>query len=534
MKFKRILALAVSLAMILSIVPAFEFTASAATSSTATLNRTITYNTSGTKVEYRDGTTDNVDSSRDIYVNHSGWAQRLGLASFNMPTFDESQSVAKATLRLYANAIAASGRVTIGSASNDWTEDSYTATSTLQIPDYQATSSVTTIPSYFTEIAEQTVSTANTWYEFDVTDYVKNFASGEEISFVATHVTKSGEANGSTAVNLAFAGRTKDNAPQLVIDFATSAPVTVKYVTASGSELATRTETGFVGEDFTVTNTTNDNYIVIDKDGDSDGYLAVLLNSETKTVESTGTTVTVTVKPVYAIKSENLYPNSEDEIDNWTLGNGGTIGSHASIDSGDIVKSTDNPRNGKYSAKTTVGWTSADGGGWKGSNKAIVMFADVNANSKYYFAGAYYPGSSNGTEMTIGTVSTAGDITSVQGVVAGNKNLSNGGITSFNGTDTSGGAGNGKFYASCNGKYNQMEQVVTTDDDSVQFVAAFYWLCDSGTSYFDDFMLYEIEDYVEETKSSYDFKDAVSVRLSQSQTLRFPKKLRLKAARLQA
>jgi hypothetical protein len=507
MKLKRILALAVSLAMILSIVPAFEFTASAA-------DTTIVYLTNSFSIK-ADGT---VETNLRVFGSNSG-GRRVSLLGITLPSLDDGAVVTSAKL-VMTTVETSNGatRVYVDDASSVWTASSTSAT-------WEQVG-------YGQDLGEDITSTlvehkgAGQTITFDITSFVNsNITSGNE--FIALRLFNFDSSNNNCCGF--YPASNSSYKPYLELTVKNTAPVTVKYVTASGSELATRTETGFVGEDFTVTNTTNDNYIVIDKDGDSDGYLAVLLNSETKTVESTGTTVTVTVKPVYAIKSENLYPNSEDEIDNWTLGNGGTIGSHASLDSGDIVKSTDNPRNGKYSAMTTVGWTSADGGGWKGSNKAIVMFADVNANSKYYFAGAYYPGSSNGTEMTIGTVSTAGDITSVQGVVAGNKNLSNGGITSFNGTDTSGGAGNGKFYASCNGKYNQMEQVVTTDDDSVQFVAAFYWLCDSGTSYFDDFMLYEIEDYVEETKSSYDFKDAVSVPTLTKSDLTLPEEASLES-----
>ncbi len=502
MKLKRFLALVVSLAMVLSIVPAFSLTASAATN---TYNATAfghSGSASGTGVfigTSSTGTSGNKDGAPYINgttTNKSGaglGSSRIGYISFSVPKPAAGEEVTSATMKLYVTGVN-------GNLGTSW----------MKMAAYRTTGTPSSV-SIGSMNGDQYLAVNND-YSYNAGYWTNEQISSSNLGWKTIDVTKAlndaiAEATGDTVtlsfrlltptagLNVTTASTNAANQPVLEVNTAKKVNVTVNYVNANGQLLATRTETAYTGDEFTVTKTVNDNYLIVDKTETEDGYVFDLIDSDTITVAESDNVVNVTVNTVYLIKSANLLPDGEDGLDSWTVGtsNGDNFATQPiSGSSNTVTKSSDRAHTGQYSIKTASGWNSGTVNGWRG-HTSIALYADVNPNSMYYFAGSVYMGNAAGTEATIATLTEAGNPLTMQGLTNGVKELSNGGITSYNGTSTGDGAGNGKLFTNMNGRWNQLEYVLTTDENSKGFAALLYYLLDAGTSYFDDFMLYEIE-----------------------------------------
>ncbi len=494
----------VAVAMVVAIVPAFTLTA-AAVAGEQSISATNAYSMNSSDVKEDDLSV----------IGENSMSKRITLIGFDVPNLEENEIITKAELVLTVKDVTnGDSTITVDDASTIWTKKSSTIT-------WQESGSDISLPSV-TEFGVTSGDKGKT-IVIDVTDYVATKA-GDFASFRLRNFTpKSG--NKSNIVK--FYNTSDDaHAPKLNISIKEKASITVNFKTKSGEPLNTEMLQGYVGDTYTYTNSVNDNYAIIEKDGSDGnfGYIAEILESNPTEVVSGGIEVDVIVAPKYKLKSKNLLPDGEDGLDQYTVGSG-TAGNYTTqilSAGGNLRKTDEKAHSGSNSIKTTNnGWGAGDSlWSWYGSN-SLVMYREVNANSKYYFAGSFFPGAARGTQATIATLAAANDPTSMQGIEdgadepGGGKILSNGGVTSWNGLELTKSSGTGtnnnkswpgnedggKLFPNMTGKWNQLEYELTTDANSKGFMAAFYYTLDCGTSFFDDFMLYEVEDYADELES---------------------------------
>lgn len=119
---------------------------------------------------------------------------RKAYVKFNL---NEIKTLASAKLRIYGKATKNGTLKVWGSEEKNWTETSITWNNA---------------PSPTSEIASATISAASQYYEFDVTDYVKEQVDATEVTFIITGAN-------NEDIYLDFNSREKgENPPQLVID----------------------------------------------------------------------------------------------------------------------------------------------------------------------------------------------------------------------------------------------------------------------------------------------------------------------------
>jgi hyaluronate lyase len=118
--------------------------------------------------------------------------------SFLKFDLQEIGTLASAKLRIYGKATNSPGTVKLmGSEKNDWTETGLNWNNA---------------PASTAEIASSTISTTANYYEFDVTDYVKNHLDQKEVTFILT-------GTGKQDIYMDFNSKEKgENPPQLLIN----------------------------------------------------------------------------------------------------------------------------------------------------------------------------------------------------------------------------------------------------------------------------------------------------------------------------
>ena len=257
---KKVLSFVLAFCMVMALVPALPIVA-ADGNVVVTATKTMTANLSTKSI------TDTFSSSypsSSLYVYHSNWNQRNGYMGFDLSdAFTEEQLaegnvITSATLTV--NCAQASNTtqpvITLFAIDNTaWNESTYPEPSSLVVPEYNITSTQTTIPADAIIADTQSVTGAGK-VTFDVTDYMnenyRNLAD-DGVSFALAHTNTQTTGN-SEVFKAVFDGKTSANAPTLTIKFGQAASVAITTSTDDELYVNQFDVTGlFEGDSFTVT-----------------------------------------------------------------------------------------------------------------------------------------------------------------------------------------------------------------------------------------------------------------------------------------
>ncbi len=257
---KKVLALVLTLVMALSVMPSLSvFAAEDSVSVTATKSITANLNTQVVTDTYSSSY-----SASDLYVYHSNWNQRNAYVGFDLSNaftsdqLKEGNAVTQATLTATCLEAANLNQpdVTLFAIDNTkWSESSYPMPSELVVPEYNITSTTTSVPAAAVIVDTQTVTGKGT-VTFDVTDYInENYRdlTATGVSFALAHVNTATTGN-SEAIKVLFGGKNSANPPKLDIKFGAAATVSVAVLTSDEKYVDQKDYTDlFAGDVFEVT-----------------------------------------------------------------------------------------------------------------------------------------------------------------------------------------------------------------------------------------------------------------------------------------
>jgi hypothetical protein len=464
MKLKRILALVVSLAMILSIVPAFEFTASAA-------DTTIVYPTNSFSIK-ADGT---VETNLRVFGSNSG-GRRVSLLGITLPSLDDGVVVTSAKLVMTTVETSnGSTRVYVDDASSVWTASSTSAT-WAQVGYGQDLGADITSTLVANNGAGQTIT-------FDITSFVNsNITSGND--FIALRLFNFDSSNNNCCGF--YPASNSSYKPYLELTVKKAADVTVQYYDPdeSGDDAVvySYTESGFVGESFTPSYSGGNYYVNEDA-----GYLYSVGTPETIEV-SEGTNVA----KIPMTKFKELVAQDDgtyNYIENGDFETGDLTGWAEDEANPSWFEVTEENGNKILHSKATS-WSNysvCNIGGERSLQKSI----GITPGKSYFYSIDVYTNGSAGIWMNLaftgadklsnpGSGSYTGTVYATDGTQT---NCVNG--ASDNGTQLS------KSYAN---QWHTFEGVATASDESVNFEFDAYYLHDCPGSNFDNIKFYEVKD----------------------------------------
>ncbi len=251
MKTKKLIALIVALTMIASVMPVIG--ASAADNViTVTATKSMTANICKASVADDDVKySDSYDIS-SLYIYHSNWNQRSGYVGFDISNaFTDEQltdayTVKNASLTVNCAAVATVKQPAVSLAAIDntkWSEGVYTEPSELNLPEYNQSTVLTTIPEGCVIVDEQDITSTGE-VTFDVTDYLaENYVALKDkgVSFALISITRSIYSTDNIEVlKLLIEGKNGSVKPTLTIEMAKKASVSLELKDPTGKTLKTK------------------------------------------------------------------------------------------------------------------------------------------------------------------------------------------------------------------------------------------------------------------------------------------------------